>query len=92
MPGFLFLHSLFIERGRLETVWQVKLPGMGKYLRAVMQSTVQIPAPSSSASHCMSRCKRFACCGAGVAEIWLRPGPAPAPRHRAAVSQLCSHS
>ena len=23
MPGFLFLHSLFIERGRLETVWQV---------------------------------------------------------------------
>ena len=23
MPGFLFLHSLFIDRGRLETVWQV---------------------------------------------------------------------
>lgn len=23
LPGFLFLHALFIERGRLETVWAV---------------------------------------------------------------------
>jgi Ras family protein T1 len=23
LPGFLFLHTLFIERGRLETTWQV---------------------------------------------------------------------
>ena len=23
MQGFLYLHSLFIDRGRLETVWQV---------------------------------------------------------------------
>ena len=29
MPGFLFLHSLFIERGRLETVWQVSAAGTG---------------------------------------------------------------
>jgi hypothetical protein len=23
LPGFLFLHALFIERGRLETTWAV---------------------------------------------------------------------
>ena len=23
LPGFLFLHTLFVERGRLETTWQV---------------------------------------------------------------------
>ena len=31
LPGFLFLHALFIERGRLETTWAVLRRWVGRW-------------------------------------------------------------
>ena len=53
MPGFLFLHSLFIDRGRLETVWQV-LPACSLPRRCA--SLLPCPRGTRSCSRARSSC------------------------------------
>ena len=48
LPGFLFLHTLFIERGRLETTWQVlRRFGYDEALRLSQETLEQASFPRS---------------------------------------------
>lgn len=48
LPGFLFLHTLFIERGRLETTWQVlRRFGYNETLHLSQETLEQASCPRS---------------------------------------------
>ena len=66
LPGFLFLHTLFIERGRLETTWQVlRRFGYDETLHLSQEtleqasfprSPDQVTPPSDAHERCSSHC------------------------------------
>ena len=67
LPGFLFLHTLFIERGRLETTWQVLRRFGYDYTLHLSQDTLeevsfsrspdQVPEPPHSNMTLCSYCR-----------------------------------